>query len=566
MGVSVEAISSPGERLDSFGARHGIGVHRVAMSRRITPIGDLIAVARLWKIMRRLRPDVVHASTPKAGLLGMIAAFLAGVPARVFHNLGLPHLSARGPKRLILSLSSRITCVLAHRVFCVSDSMLQATREFVAPDRLVVLGHGSVDGVEGEKRFNPGRVSAGVGAAFRRNNNIPADATVVTFLGRLVRDKGLTELSQAWRIISRGHPSAYLVLGGEFEPQDPIPTDTRQWLAAHPKVRRCGFVRDTPALYKASDLVVLPTYREGFGNVVIEAGAMALPVVATRVPGCIDSVVEGVTGALVEARDAVSLADAIRAYLVDPALRLKHGQAGRDRVLRSFRPGPIREQSLQEYRRLLAAYAARQHRRPLLMKRFFDLLVSVTSLILLWPVLAAVAIAIRTALGSPVLFRQTRPGLHEKLFTILKFRSMLDVVDRGVPLPDSQRLTPFGRWLRSTSLDELPALWNVLRGDMSLVGPRPLLPEYLPRYSAEQRCRHVVRPGITGWAQVNGRNGLSWEQKFELDLWYVDKRSFLLDLKILLLTVLTIGRRSGISQVGHATMPKFTGTRRETSS
>lgn len=196
------------------------------------------------------------------------------------------------------------------------------------------------------------------------------------------------------------------------------------------------------------------------------------------------------------------------------------------------------------------------------LKRLFDLLVSAGALLVLSPLIAIVAWMIHERLGSPVLFRQMRPGLHGKPFQMLKFRSMRDAYGRdGQALPDHQRLTSFGVFLRSTSLDELPGLWNVLKGDMSLVGPRPLLMEYLPLYSSEQARRHDVRPGITGWAQVNGRNAISWEEKFALDVWYVDNRSFWLDLRILFLTVRRVLIRDGISAQGEATMPKFTGTR-----
>ncbi|PKM19392.1 MAG: sugar transferase [Gammaproteobacteria bacterium HGW-Gammaproteobacteria-15] len=194
------------------------------------------------------------------------------------------------------------------------------------------------------------------------------------------------------------------------------------------------------------------------------------------------------------------------------------------------------------------------------MKRIFDLFVAFNVLLVLWPVLLLVAILIRFKLGSPVLFKQARPGLNARYFNMLKFRSMQDTRDKtGNPLPDEQRLTRFGRFLRSTSLDELPGLINVLKGDMSLVGPRPLLMEYLPLYSPEQARRHEVRPGITGWAQVNGRNAISWEDKFKLDVWYVDNRSMWLDIKILFMTVKKVFVREGISAVGEATMSKFTG-------
>ena len=193
-------------------------------------------------------------------------------------------------------------------------------------------------------------------------------------------------------------------------------------------------------------------------------------------------------------------------------------------------------------------------------KRLLDIIIAAAALILLSPVLLLLAWQIRRKLGTPVLFRQVRPGRGGIPFVMYKFRTMRDAEDEnGRPLPDAERLTPFGRKLRAASLDELPELWNVLKGDMSLVGPRPLLMEYLPLYNAEQRRRHLVRPGITGWAQVNGRNAISWPEKFRLDVWYVENRSLLLDIKILFLTVKKVLDRSGINSEGEATVTKFTG-------
>lgn len=193
-------------------------------------------------------------------------------------------------------------------------------------------------------------------------------------------------------------------------------------------------------------------------------------------------------------------------------------------------------------------------------KRLLDIVGAGLVLVLLSPLIALVATAVRIKLGAPVFFRQQRPGLGGKPFTIIKFRTMIDAADAdGQPLPDSQRLPAFGRWLRSTSLDELPELWSVLKGDMSLVGPRPLLMHYLPLYSKVQARRHEVRPGITGWAQIHGRNALRWEEKFALDVWYVDHWSLSLDVKILAATLVQVAKRQGISAEGSATMPEFTG-------
>lgn len=196
------------------------------------------------------------------------------------------------------------------------------------------------------------------------------------------------------------------------------------------------------------------------------------------------------------------------------------------------------------------------------MKRLFDLLLSLGGLLVLALPLLLLWVVVRRKLGSPVLFRQVRPGLHGRPFMMVKFRTMTDARGAdGELLPDAQRLTAFGRFLRASSLDELPELWNVLRGEMSLVGPRPLLMEYLPLYSPEQARRHEVRPGITGWAQVNGRNAVSWDERFKLDVWYVDHRSLGLDLRILWLTVRKVLVREGISAQGEATMSKFTGNK-----
>ena len=194
------------------------------------------------------------------------------------------------------------------------------------------------------------------------------------------------------------------------------------------------------------------------------------------------------------------------------------------------------------------------------MKRIFDVLVAVLGLVILSPLLALVGCITKIDIGSPVLFRQTRSGMQGKPFVMVKFRTMRDAYDAdGLPLPDEVRLTAWGRLLRSSSLDELPELWNVLKGEMSLVGPRPLLLEYLPYYSPEQARRHEVRPGVTGWAQVNGRNAISWDEKFALDVWYVDNRSLWLDLQIIWLTIRKVIKRDGISAAGEATMSKFTG-------
>ena len=550
-GMGVRVVTSPGEGIAAFEAREGVPVDPVAMERSIAPLRDLVALWKLWRVLRRVRPAVVNASTPKAGLLGMIAARAARVPARVYVMRGLPFMTAGGAKRRVLRLTEKVACRLAHRVICISPSLRAvAIREkLCAPQKVTVVGAGSSNGVDAEGRFNPRLCAAA---------KVARDAFVIGFVGRIVRDKGIVELEAAWRTLSAEFPHLRLLLVGEPEPGDPVPSDVLERLRADPRVEMVGHADDVTAWYAKMDLLAFPTHREGFGNVALEAAAMERPVVATNIPGVVDAVQDGVTGTLVPPGDAGALAAAVRLYVEQPQLGREHGRAGRERALRDFRPEAIWEGVYEEYRRLLRARG-----RGSGVQRAFDLVIALGAGVLLAPVMVVVALVVRWKMGSPVLFRQTRAGRGGEPFTLVKFRTMAEGRSAdGSPLPDARRLTPLGRFLRAASLDELPQLWNVLRGEMSLVGPRPLLMEYLPLYSAEQARRMDVRPGLTGWAQVNGRNALRWEEKFALDVWYVDNRSLRLDLKILLMTVRMVLTRRGINQGENVTMEPFRGSPR----
>jgi lipopolysaccharide/colanic/teichoic acid biosynthesis glycosyltransferase len=273
----------------------------------------------------------------------------------------------------------------------------------------------------------------------------------------------------------------------------------------------------------------------------------------------------GRTGLLHAPGDVPAIVDPLRRIIADADLRRSLGAAARNRVERDFGVARLTAALLSLYAQLLRGDArfVRHGWYARAGKRVFDVAVAASALVLLSPLFAFLAMLVRATLGSPVLFRQKRPGFHGSPFVLVKFRSMTDRYDEaGRRLPDKKRLTRVGRALRATSLDELPELWNVLVGDMSLVGPRPLLMEYLPRYSARHAARHVVRPGLTGLAQVSGRNDLPWEERFELDLRYAERVSLAMDLKILARTVWLVTARRGISQPGHATAQEFTGMER----
>ncbi len=354
-GFEVHALSSPGEFLQQFGDRQQVIVHAVGMPRRITPLHDLLALFRLWQCLRRIRPQIVHASTPKGGLLGTISAWLARSPVRIYHMRGLPLMTATGYKRSLLWWSEKVSCLLAHQVFCVSHSLREvAVSENLCPAaKIKVLLGGSSNGVDAMGQYNPTRFDASIGQETRYQYGIPVDALVVGFIGRIVRDKGITELVEAWKVLREEFPHLHLLVVGPFEPQDPVPSDVEQVLRTDARIHLIGRVVNPSPLYAAMDILTLPTYREGFPNTPLEAAAMQLPVVATRIPGCIDAVQDGVTGTLVSSRNAEALAEAIRAYLQNPELRHQHGQAGRDRVLKSFRQEAIWDAFDQEYRRLL---------------------------------------------------------------------------------------------------------------------------------------------------------------------------------------------------------------------
>jgi glycosyltransferase involved in cell wall biosynthesis len=354
-GFEVQALSSPGELLAKFAQQERLTVHAVEMPRRITPIQDLHALFRLWQTLRQVHPQIVDAHTPKGGLLGMVGAWLARVPVRIYHIHGLPLMTAQGYKRLLLWWSEKVACLLADRVLCVSHSVREVVvSEGLCPAAKVkVLLKGSINGVDAINQFNPDRIDETARQEIRRQYGIPAEATVVGFVGRIVRDKGIAELVTAWKTLSEEFPELHLLVVGEFELQDPVSAAVEYSLRNDSRIHLTGLAWNMPQLYAAMNVLALPTYREGFPVVPLEAAAMQLPIVATRIPGCIDAVQDGVTGILVPPRDPEALAEVIRTYLKNSELRNQHGQAARDRVLQDFRPETLWEAVYQEYVRLL---------------------------------------------------------------------------------------------------------------------------------------------------------------------------------------------------------------------
>ena len=354
-GFGVSVLSSPDSGLSEFGNRQGIPVYGVPMRRHFSPGHDLIALARLIYYLVCTRPHIVHVLTPKAGLLGMLSAWLTRVPVRVYHIVGLRYETETGFRRRMLIWSEKIACACAQQVICVSHSLEEIVIEsgLCKPAKISVPGNGSVNGVDAVGKFNPASIEKDTQLRVRESANIPVGALVLGYVGRIVRDKGIHELAEAWATLREQVPNLHLLVIGSFEPQDPVSSHVHEVFKNDPRVYLAGFVADTPPLYMTMDVLALPTYREGFGNVVIEAGAMVIPVVGTRVTGCVDAIVDGVTGTLVPARDAKSLTSATHRYLMNPELRQRHGKAARERVLQDFQQEPIWDAVYQVYLELL---------------------------------------------------------------------------------------------------------------------------------------------------------------------------------------------------------------------
>ena len=355
-GFDVTVVASPSWELDDVATREGVPTIAVPMNREITPLRDLVALHRLVRVIKRIRPDVVNAGTPKAGLLGMIASRIANVPARVYVLRGLRLETTSGLKRLLLKTTERIASACAHQVVCVSDSMRQVyVDQKLAPAwKCMIPGPGSSNGID-VSRFEQTDARLKSARDIRRKFGIPRDAPVIGFVGRLTRDKGIVELAEAFRSVLHSHPEARLLLVGEFETGDPVPPDTIDWLRASPDVSVAGFSKDPSDYYSVMNLLAFPSYREGFPNVPLEAAAASIPVVGFAATGTVDAVLDGQTGTLVPMGNVPALTAAISEYLSNDVLRFQHGQAGFLRASTEFPNEAIWEAMCGLYTSMLPA-------------------------------------------------------------------------------------------------------------------------------------------------------------------------------------------------------------------
>jgi lipopolysaccharide/colanic/teichoic acid biosynthesis glycosyltransferase len=556
-GFDVAAASAAGPDLEPV-RRAGVLHFAVPFTRRLTPMADLKACFELWRVFRRERFTIVHTHQVKAAVFAQLAARLARVPVVVNTVHGFYfHDNTPALKRRAWILLERVLSRLSSRLLSQNrEDIDTAVREGIC-DRGAIeyIGNG-ID----VRRFDRAAVDPARLDALRRELGLSSDQQVIGFVGRLVREKGVLELFEAVRLLRSRFPQVRALMIGpvDVDRLDAIRPSTANSYGIGDLTVFTGYRHDMPELYALMNVCVLPSHREGMPRSPMEAAAMGVPCVATAIRGCREAVRDGETGLLVPVNDPPSLAEAIGRILLDKSLAIRMAARARETACDEFDERLVFERVKAAYDRLLQARAIAA---PSPIKRVADVLTAGSLLFLTLPVLAAIALAIRLALGSPVLFRQTRPGLHGRPFDLLKFRTMRDTRGAdGQMRPDAERMTPLGRWLRRTSLDELPELLNVLKGEMSLVGPRPLLMQYLERYTPHQARRHEVLPGITGLAQVSGRNQLSWEDRFDLDVWYVDHWSLWLDARILLRTVRKVIGGEGVSQPGHETAAEFMGS------
>ena len=529
----------------------------IPMSRKITPLKDMISFFRITKVIREGRFDIIQYSSPKAALLGSICGFLFSIPARLYLMWGIYYTGQAGLKKKLLKIIEKVTCFFSTHASPDSKGNYDfALDEGLCPAyKMSVVGKGSANGVDLE-RFNPQKLKQ-KGQAIRESLNIFQEAFVVGFVGRLCRDKGVNELVKAFLALSKKCNNLYLLfvgpkedMGNEYEKEVQLTLDKNKRII-------CVGHQDNPEEYMAAmDIFVLPSYREGFGIVNIEASAMELPVISTDIPGPRDSVINDKTGILVPVKTAEPLEEAIYKLCKDAKLRQDMGKAGRIWA-ENFKQELI-WQEIVKHRLSILKYSPETLSG--MVKRALDIILALVLFFISFPLMLVIGLLILLNMGRPIFFMQSRPGYKGKIFDIYKFRTMRNLKQGEDPiLSDAKRISSIGRFLRMLSLDELPELFNVLKGDMSIVGPRPLLPQYLLRYSLEQLRRHEIKPGITGWAQIKGRNALIWQDKFDLDIWYIDNRSMWLDIKILCLTVYKIIKREGISQPGQATCQEFMG-------
>jgi len=520
---------------------------------------NVMAGRKLADIVASGSYDIVHVHTPVAGFLTRLAlreqrrtGLQVIYTAHGFHFFD----GGRPLKNVLFRTLERLAGTWTDRLVVMNREDLDAVLKYK------IIGHGKVSYMPGigfdPEQYSPDSITHQQVAAIRTQLGLTEHGTMFLAVAELHSRKRHRDLLLGFARVRS--TDTKLVLAGTGPLLEDL-TKLANELRIAERVHFLGWRSDVPALIKAADALILTSDQEGMPRCVIEALALGTVVIGTSARGTRDLLGDG-SGMLVPVGDIQAIAEAMQS-VADRSPNVDSLIAKGSRTVQKCRMENLLSLHDQIYRDALQAgrtadSCTRQKGWQLALKQITDRACAAIALVILSPFLLCISVLIRLTMGSPVIFRQQRPGFKGEPFTLLKFRTMRNETDQsGKQLPDESRLTGLGRLVRAASVDELPQLWNVLQGDLSLVGPRPLLMEYLARYTAEQLRRHDVLPGITGWAQVNGRNSLSWPEKFDLDLWYVDHWSLKLDIYILCKTVWLVVSRQDITQPGHATMPEF---------
>lgn len=575
-GHEIIALIPKGEDFDKF-APLGIKAIEYHIKRSsLNPFSALNSIQEIASILKEMRPDIVHTFMLKPNIFGAFAAKIAGIPYVINSLTGLGSFYIQnGAKakifRFIIESLSRVSFQISKKVLFQNqdDLNLFVEKGLVNINKTVLIKGSGIDTKtflpysENERTMIKNKLLDSI------DPTISKDCVLILMIARAILHKGVKEYYASAKILKDKNPNyVFLYVGGvDLGNISPI---NEAFLKSSDAVIYLGERKDIKELIGACDVFVLPSYREGIPRTLLEAGSMAKPIITTNAIGCREVVNDGENGFLIEIANIHSLTKAIEKLCDNKELQKKFGLASREKICKEFSVDSVVQEYLSLYDQILnpAKMESKMHPKhenlyKSIFKPLLDRLFAFILLVLFSPIFCIVALLIRIKLGSPIFFTQERPGKNGKIFKIYKFRTMSNARNnQGELLPDDQRLKGFGKFVRKSSLDELPQLFNVLKGEMSFIGPRPLLVEYLPLYSKEQARRHEVNPGITGWAQVNGRNAISWEEKFKLDVWYVDNLSFLLDCKIFYMTFYKVIRRKDITSNTSVTMEKFTGNQK----
>jgi len=562
-GFDITLITSPDGLMDKRISK-SCRLVLIPMVRGISLFRDLVSLWKIFLEIQKGRFDMIQYCTPKAALLGSISAFILRVPIRLYLLWGLYYTGQKGLIRILMRSVEKIICALSTDVAPNGENY----RDFIIEEKLCpvgkisIAGSGASNGIDLD-RFNPERLKS-AGLEIRKKYGIPEKATVLGFVGRIRGDKGIHELAAAFKQLRVKYPDIWLLLVGPWEAElSEIGGEERDFIRCHgDQIIYVGYQEKVEEFMAAMDIFTLPSYREGFGVVNVEASAMGLPVVSTFIDGVKDSVLVDKTGFLVPAKSVEGLAGKIGMLINDEKLRKEMGRAGVEWA-KKFERHDRWESIFQHRSRLLCktgyiSYDGRENRlfaeeksRGGGAKRILDIILALVLIVPLSIPMLVIAALIKFVSRGPVIFWTDRVGKDNSIFKMAKFRTMkLDTPQMATHLMKNPRdyLIPGGEFLRRYSLDELPQLFNVLKGDMSFVGPRPALfnQDDLVKLRTSKNI-HTLTPGVTGWAQVNGRDDLPISTKVLFDEYYLNHRSFVLDLYILLLTAVKVIRREGVS-------------------